>query len=97
MADKHQTVAYDGNRYSVPRRWAFEAVMVKAYVDRVEVVAGGQTIARHGRSYGQGEQVLDPCHYLVTLGRRPAAWDDSSVFRDWRLPATFDGLRTALG
>ncbi|HUX16528.1 MAG TPA: IS21 family transposase [Phycisphaerae bacterium] len=95
-ADKYQTVAYDGNRYSVPRRWAFEAVMVKAYVERVEVVAGGQTIARHGRSYGQGEQVLDPCHYLVTLGRRPAALDHSSVFRDWRLPATFDALRTSL-
>lgn len=94
--DKYQTVAYDGNRYSVPRRWAFETVTVKAYVDRVEVVAGAQTIARHTRSYGQGEQMLDPCHYLVTLGRRPAALDHSSVFRDWRLPATFDALRTSL-
>ena len=37
--DKYQTVAFDGNRYSVPRRWAFQTVTVKGYVDRVEVVA----------------------------------------------------------
>lgn len=27
--DKYQTVAFDGNRYGVPRRWAFRAVTVK--------------------------------------------------------------------
>jgi transposase len=95
-ADKYQTVAYDGNRYSVPRRWAFEAVTVKAYVDRVEVVGAGQAVARHARSYGRGEQVLDPLHYLVTLGRRPAALDHANVYRQWRLPAAFDDLRRAL-
>ena len=95
-ADKYQTVAWDGNRYSVPRRWAFETVTVKAYVDRVEVAAGGQTIARHVRSYGRLEQVLDPLHYLVTLGRRPAALDHSGVFRQWQLPAAFDSLRRVL-
>ena len=36
---------FDGNRYSVPRRWAFRPVTVKGYVDRVEVVADGQVIA----------------------------------------------------
>jgi hypothetical protein len=95
-ADKYQTVAFDANRYSVPRRWAFQAVTVKAYVDRVEIVANHQVVARHGRCYGRIQQVLDPLHYLVTLGRRPGALDHSGVYRNWQLPATFTHLRTAL-
>jgi transposase len=95
-ADKYQTVVFDNNRYSVPRRWAFQCVTVKAYVDRIEIVASHQLIARHGRCYGRSQQVLDPMHYLVTLGRRPGALDHSGVYRNWQLPATFTDLRTAL-
>jgi len=95
-ADKFQTVAFDSNRYSVPRRWAFQAVTVKAYVDRIEIVANHQVIARHRRCYGRSQQVLDPMHYLVTLGRRPGALDHSGVYRNWQLPAAFTELRTAL-
>ena len=68
QVDKYQTVAWEKNRYSVPRRHAFATVTVKAYVDRVEVIRDGVRIAQHERSYGQGEQVLDPLHYLSTLG-----------------------------
>ena len=76
QVDKYQTVRFDGNRYSVPRRWAFRAVTVKGYVDHVEVVADGQVIATHQRSYGRREKLLDPLHFLVTLqaqagGARP--------------------------
>jgi len=70
-ADKYQTVVFDNNRYSVPRRWTFQAVTVKAYVDRIEIVAAHQVVARHQRCYGRNQQILDPMHYLVTLGRRP--------------------------
>ena len=94
--DKFQTVALDSNRYSVPRRWAFQSVTVKAYVDHVEIVANHQVVARHERSYGRSQQVLDPMHYLVTLGRRPGALDHSGVYRNWQLPAAFLELRTAL-
>jgi len=94
--DKFQTVAFDSNRYSVPRRWAFQAVTVKAYVERIEILANHQVAARHGRCYGRSQQVLDPVHYLVTLGRRPGALDHSGVYRNWQLPAAFTELRTAL-
>lgn len=94
--DKFQTVAFDCNRYSVPRRWAFQAVTVKAYVDRIEILANHQVVARHGRCYGRNQQILEPLHYLVTLGRRPGALDHSGVYRNWQLPATFAELRTAL-
>jgi len=94
--DKYQTVAFDSNRYSVPRRHAFEMVTVKGYVDRIEIATCGQVVSRHRRSYGRGEQILDPLHYLVTLGRRPAALDHSGVYRGWRLPAAFTELRILL-
>lgn len=94
--DKYQTVRFDKNSYSVPRRWAFRPVSVKGYVDRVVVVADGQAIARHPRSYGRREKILDPLHYLVLLEQKPAALDHAPVYRDWQLPAAFAGLRQAL-
>ncbi len=96
VVDKYQTVRFDYNRYSVPRAWAFRTVTVKGYVDRVEVVADGHVVARHDRSYDRGQQILDPIHYLVTLGRRPAALDHSNVYRHWHLPTDFNALRRGL-
>jgi transposase len=94
--DKYQTVRFDGNAYSVPRRWAFRLVTVKGYVGHVEVAGDGQVVARHDRSYGKGQRVLDPLHYLVTLGRKPAALDHAPVYRDWQLPEAFAELRRVL-
>ena len=37
--DKYQTVAFDCNRYSVPRPFAHRMVTVKGYVDRVVLIA----------------------------------------------------------
>jgi transposase len=96
QVDKYQTVRFDGNSYSVPRRWAFRAVSVKGYVDRVAVVADAQVIATHARSYGRREKVLDPLHFLVILERKPAALDHAPVYRDWQLPAAFAELRRGL-
>jgi len=96
VADKYQTVAFDANRYSVPRPWAFRAVAVKGYVDRVVIVAGGQVVATHARCYDRSVQVLDPVHYLATLGRRPAALDHAPVYRDWQPAAALAGLRREL-
>lgn len=91
--DKYQTVRFDTNRYSVPRRWAFTTVTVKAYVDRIDVVSADCVIASHRRSYARDEWIVEPCHYLAILGRRPAALDHSFVFDNWTLPACFEQLR----
>ena len=93
QVDKYQTVTWEKNRYSVPRRHAFATVIVKAYIDRIEVIRDGVTIARHQRTYGQGEQVLDPLHYLAALGSKPAYLDHTDVYRNWHLPAAFNQLR----
>ena len=94
--DKFQTVAFDNNRYSVPRRFAYEMVTVKGYVDRVVIVAKGQVVATHERSLKKQTMILDPIHYLATLGKKPGALDHSPVFRDWKLPACFPGFRAEL-
>jgi transposase len=96
VVDKYQTVAYDTNRYSVPRAFAFQMVTVKGYVDRIVIVAGGQPIAHHARSLARHTMVLDPLHYLATLGRKPGALDCAAVFRDWELPACFADFRAEL-
>ena len=87
--DKYQAVRFDNVSYSVPRVHAFQAVTVKAYVDQVAVVAAGQIVARHARSYERGAMVLDPLHYLTTLSRKPACLDHAPVYRDWMLPPAF--------
>src|SRR6185437_15310138 len=94
--DKYQTVAYDGNRYSVPRPFAFRMVTVKGYVDRVVIAAQGQAIATHDRYYSKQMMILEPIHYLATLGHKPGALDHAPVFRDWKLPACFAEFRAAL-
>jgi transposase len=96
VADKYQTVAFDNNRYSVPRAFAFRMVTVKGHVDRVVIVAEGQTVATHERCSHKQTMILDPVHYLATLGRKPGALDHAPVFRDWKLPACFAEFRSAL-
>jgi transposase len=94
--DKYQSVAFDCNRYSVPRRYAFEMVTVKGYVDRVVIAAKGQVVATHERCLAKQTMILDPLHFLAALDRKPGALDHAPVFRDWKLPACFGGLRGEL-
>ena len=96
VVDKYQTIAFDGNRYSVPRAFAFQMIAVHGYVDRVVITACGQIVATHTRCLRKHEMVLDPIHYLAALGRKPGALDHSPVFRDWKLPACFADFRTEL-
>ncbi len=94
--DKYQSVAFDGNRYSVPRAFAFGMVTVKGFVDHVAIVARGQVVATHARSLENQAMILDPLHYLATLDRKPGALDHAPVFRDWVLPACFADFRARL-
>jgi transposase len=94
--DKYQTATFEHNRYSVPKWAAFSEVTVKAYTDRIEIVQGQQVLARHARSYGRDQWIVDPLHYLAALSARPHALDHSAVFRDWRLPEIFGQLRQRL-
>jgi transposase len=94
--DKYQSVAFDGNRYSVPRAFAFGLVTVKGFVDRIAIVSGGQVVATHARSPEKSRMILDPLHFLAALDRKPGSLDHAPVFRDWVLPACFADFRARL-
>jgi len=94
--DKYQTVAWEGSRYSVPRRDCFSNVVVKAYVDRIKVFRDGCLVADHERTYTKAEMILDPLHYLTLLARKPAYLDHTEVYKNWCLPAPFTELRQRL-
>ena len=48
-------VRYKTNDYSVPVTYGHRDVLIKAYVDRIEIHCGTECIARHVRSYIKGQ------------------------------------------
>ena len=75
--------------YSAPAAHAHKKVMVKGYVDRVEIALGAETVARHRRSYVRGDIVYDPLHYLSLLEKKPGALDQAAPLRGWKLDPAF--------
>lgn len=95
-ASSMSLVRFDINDYSVPVCHAHHQVLVKGYVDRVEVCRDGQVIARHPRCWGREEASLDPVHYLALLERKPGALDYGRPFEHWQVPECFTVLRARL-
>jgi hypothetical protein len=71
-------VRYRTNDYSVPTVYAHQEVVIKGYVDRVEVICGGECIAVHPRSYEHEDFIPDPLHYLALLEQKPRALDQAA-------------------
>ncbi len=68
-------VAIGGSRYSVPARYAGEAVVVRELLGSYEILHQGTVIARH-RSEGRHQVIMEPAHYAGLLrprGTAPAA------------------------
>jgi len=91
-------VRYRTNDYSVPTRYAHQSVLVKGTVDWVDIYPVGKTerIARHRRSYGKADFIVDPLHYLALLEKKPRSLDQAAPLQDWVLPASFERLRRLL-
>ena len=89
-------VRFDTNDYSVPTCHAYQEVVVKGYVDRVEVCREGRVIAHHERCWGREQVCLDPVHYLALLEDKPGALDYGRPFDGWELPECFAVLRARL-
>lgn len=87
------------NWYSTPLKpgTRARAQLLPAYV---EVWQERECVARHERSFGRYEQVLDLEHYLDVLERKPGALAGSSPLRQWRergrWPRSFDQLWLSL-
>jgi hypothetical protein len=62
----------------------------------VVILCGGREIARHVRSYAEGEFVADPLHYLALIETKPGSLDQAAALRGWDLPQAFQHLRHLL-
>lgn len=89
-------VRYRNNDYSVPTCYGFRDVIVKGFVAEVVILRGAEEIARHRRSYGRGDLVFDPLHYLALLEQKPGALDQAAPLQGWNLPDQFSQLRRLL-
>jgi len=89
-------VRYRNNDYSVPVTYGHHEVLIKAYVDRVEVHCGSERIAKHERSYAKEDFIFDPLHYLSLLERKINALDQAAPLANWELPPVFAEVRRLL-
>jgi transposase len=81
QVSKQLLVRFDGNDYSVPTEQAHRPCVVRGFVDRLEIEVNHQIVASHPRSYGQGQFVLEPLHYLKLLERKPGSLDNARPFK----------------
>src|SRR6187399_761152 len=90
------TVRFDNNKYSVLSTAVGRPVEVHAYADRIIVKQDGAVVAEHRRSFGRGETIYDPWHYVPVLARKPGALRNGAPFREWVLPNAMEKVRKRL-
>ena len=89
-------VRFDNNKYSVTASAVGRPVEVHAYADRIVIRQDGRIVAEHARSFGRGDTVYDPWHYVPVLARKPGALRNGAPFKDWVLPAAIERVRRKL-
>ena len=83
-------VTFQTNRYSVPVAHAGDDLLLRAFVDRLEITDGTRMVAVHERCYGREQDILDVFHYLPLLKERPGAFDHAKPLKMWARPAILD-------
>jgi Mu transposase-like protein len=89
-------VRFDNNKYSVSASAIGRPVEVQAYADRIVIRQDGRIVAEHRRSFGRGETIYDPWHYVPVLARKPGALRNGAPFKDWVLPTAIEKVRGRL-
>ena len=89
-------VRFDNNKYSVSASAVGRPVEIHAYADRIVIRQDGRVVAEHPRSFGRGETIYDPWHYVPVLARKPGALRNGAPFKDWVLPAALERVRRKL-
>jgi transposase len=89
-------VRFDNNKYSVAASAVGRPVDVHAYANRIVIRQDGRLVAEHPRSFGRGETIYDPWHYVPVLARKPGALRNGAPFKDWVLPAAMERVRRKL-
>lgn len=85
-------VTFKTNRYSVPVDHAHEKLLLRAYVERIEISNGCKVVATHPRCWEREQDILNPYHYLPLLAQRPRAFTQAQAIRQWQTswPPIFD-------
>jgi transposase len=94
--NRFSMVTFQTNRYSVPVDCTSKALLLRAFVDRVEITDGTGVMAVHERCYGREQDILDVFHYLPLLKKRPGAFDHARPLKMWRHPLVFDSYLARL-
>jgi len=89
-------VRYKDTDYSVPVRYGYQNIFVKAYVDKIFIVKGADVIATHKRSYEHGDICYNFLHYLPLLERKANALDQAAPLKDLVLPPVFKRFKNSL-
>lgn len=89
-------VRYKETDYSVPVRYGYQDIFVKAYVDKVLIIKGSEVIATHKRSYEKGDAVYDLLHYLPLLEQKANALDQAAPLKTYSLPPVFERFKITL-
>jgi len=89
-------VRFDNNKYSVLSTAVGRPVEVQAYANRIVIRQDGIVVAEHARSFGRGETVYDPWHYVPVLSRKPGALRNGAPFQGWVLPSATERARRRL-
>jgi hypothetical protein len=89
-------VSFDKNKYSVSSRAVGRPVEIQAYADRIVIRQDGAVVGEHARSFGRGETVYDPWHYVPVLTRKPGALRNGAPFKNWVLPSSLEQVQRKL-
>ncbi|WP_437191101.1 IS21 family transposase [Planctomicrobium sp. SH527] len=93
QADALSLVRFDRNSYSVPTKYAYRPIIVKASIDQVHLICDGIEVACHSRCWDKEQTFYNPIHYLALLERKPGGFDHARPLENWDLPVSFDILR----
>jgi len=96
FVDKRSLIQVDTNSYSAPVRWAHHPVLIKSFVDRIELWCEQERVATHTRCYKKGQFRLEPFHYLMLLKTKPGSLDNARAFKGQPWGEDFDRLRREL-
>jgi transposase len=87
--DARARVCVRQNYYSVPARYAGRRLNVRLSATVVEVLDGGQVVARHERGAGKYAEILALDHYLEVLKVKPGALPGATALAQARAAGVF--------
>lgn len=95
-ANSYSLVSFERNFYSVPVRYAHHQLILKSFVDRVQIFYQEKLVASHKRLLGAEEEKFDPMHYLPLLLKKPGALFYAKPMKRWQWPPIYYEFLKAL-